>query len=657
MSDEAARRRQLIEATIETLAEVGFNAASLSEIARRANVSTGLFAHYFGDKDGLLEATLRFVAARLARSAASGLRAAATRRERLFAVCEAALADEEFDRRTGAVWLTFWGQMAHSDRYQRIQGIYERRMLSNLRHALHGLVPEDRVGLCAVLIAAGIDGLWLRSHTAKPSDREIITDGASARSLVRALVEGLLASPALVASARSRVSNSLPLSQPHSAGRLPSKRDTSAFAISPRGAVPAARVAGEAQRGLADWETYSAPDRARILRRCADALRNEKQTLARIESRETGRPIRSTAADISEAIVGFEEAARLALGMRKVRVELDDGRIEERRHERGRLVAGEIHWSRPVLEFSAFARAIGRGDALLLRADPHGARTAAKVAHVLVSAGLPEGVLTLPTEEEAQLLLEDQFACGGAETAHTRADKDDDWVRFGRAGPKAATIILPGGDLEKASRSVLLGSRAWTGSSFGSQSRIFVHQSVRGRFAEACGAAAAALRLGDPLEEETEVGPLLSREHGEWIEELLSTDLRAGATLISGGKTMFGLPSKPVFLAPTVIDGCSPTSALVRAETFAAVVALESFDNDDDVAIELSRNNLAEALGVFAGDPERARRLVDACDRPLSFVNDDGLGESERAWWRQGSIGADTPPLRRTIIAKLPGAS
>ena len=123
MSDEAARRRQLIEATIETLAEVGFNAASLSEIARRAKVSIGLFAHYFGDKDGLLEATLRFMAARLARSTASGLRAATTRRERLFAVCEAALADEEFDRRTGAVWLAFWGQMAHSDRYQRVQRI------------------------------------------------------------------------------------------------------------------------------------------------------------------------------------------------------------------------------------------------------------------------------------------------------------------------------------------------------------------------------------------------------------------------------------------------------------------------------------------------------------------------------------------------------
>lgn len=204
MSDETVRRRQLIEATIETLAEVGFHAASLSEIARRAKVSTGLFAHYFGDKDGLLEATLRFVAARLARSTAVGLRAAATRRERLFAICEAALADEEFDRRTRAVWLALWGEMTYSDRFRRVQRIYERRMTSNLRHALRGLVPEERVGVCAALIAAGIDGLWLRSHSDATGDGAGLAAGGSARALIRALVESLVASYAPAASDEAR---------------------------------------------------------------------------------------------------------------------------------------------------------------------------------------------------------------------------------------------------------------------------------------------------------------------------------------------------------------------------------------------------------------------------------------------------------------------
>jgi acyl-CoA reductase-like NAD-dependent aldehyde dehydrogenase len=121
--------------------------------------------------------------------------------------------------------------------------------------------------------------------------------------------------------------------------------------------------------------------------------------------------------------------------------------------------------------------------------------------------------------------------------------------------------------------------------------------------------------------------------------------------LVAGGKALFISRSDPSFLAPTIVDGCSATSALVRAETFTPIVTLQSFDNDDDVAIELSKDGAAEALGVFAGDRERAELLVTACDRLLSFVNDDGLGECDSVWWRRGSIDAVAPTLRRTVIA------
>lgn len=183
-SFEAARRRQLIEATMDTLAEVGFRAASLGEIARRAGVSQGLFAHYFGDKDGLLEATLRFMAARLARATASRMRAAKTPLERVLAVSEAALADEEFDPRTSAVWLAFWGQIMHSAAYRRVQSIYQRRMRANLRHGLRELVPAEKVELTAVLIAATLDGLWLQSHSAPPR----ADAAARARDTVKRLI-------------------------------------------------------------------------------------------------------------------------------------------------------------------------------------------------------------------------------------------------------------------------------------------------------------------------------------------------------------------------------------------------------------------------------------------------------------------------------------
>src|SRR5665213_1156680 len=160
---EDLRRRQLIEATIDTMAAEGFAATTLALIGQKAGVSPGLIAHYFADKDGLLEATLRSLAARLARGLSSRLRAARTPRERVQAVIEATLAPEEFDARTCSVWLAFWGQVLHSVRLKRVQNIYQGRLLSNLRHGLKQIIPAGEADSLALAIAAMIDGLWLRA--------------------------------------------------------------------------------------------------------------------------------------------------------------------------------------------------------------------------------------------------------------------------------------------------------------------------------------------------------------------------------------------------------------------------------------------------------------------------------------------------------------
>ena len=116
MDVEDSRRRQLIGATIDTIAEVGFSSTTLALIGQRAGVSAGLISHYFEDKDGLLEATLRTLASRLAHATTERLRSARTPRERVQAVIDATLAPEEFDPRTCGVWLAFWGQVIHSAR-------------------------------------------------------------------------------------------------------------------------------------------------------------------------------------------------------------------------------------------------------------------------------------------------------------------------------------------------------------------------------------------------------------------------------------------------------------------------------------------------------------------------------------------------------------
>ena len=182
---EEGRRRHLIETTIDTLAEQGFVGTTLARIAARGGISAALLVHYFGDKDRLLEAAFRTLAARLSSGVASRLRAARTPRERVQAVIDANLAPEEFTPRVGAVWLAFWGQVVHAPRLKRVQAVYQQRMLSNLRHALRAVKPEAEARQLAGAIAALIDGVWLRAALSEWRE----ADSEAARRMVATMVD------------------------------------------------------------------------------------------------------------------------------------------------------------------------------------------------------------------------------------------------------------------------------------------------------------------------------------------------------------------------------------------------------------------------------------------------------------------------------------
>src|SRR6202521_6385784 len=191
-STEDTRRRQLVEVTIDSLAELGYVGTTLAQIAARAGVSTGLVAHYFGDKDGLLDAAFRSLTRRVSDQVRTRVRQVSTPRGRIQAVIDANLAPEEFEQRTGTAWLAFWGQVLQVKSLRRVQSVYQQRTLSNLRSSLKKLVPADEAQRLASMMAAMIDGVWLRA--ALSGWRE--ADSESARALLTAFVDGRLSQAA-----------------------------------------------------------------------------------------------------------------------------------------------------------------------------------------------------------------------------------------------------------------------------------------------------------------------------------------------------------------------------------------------------------------------------------------------------------------------------
>jgi len=158
------RRPQLIRATIKVIGQVGMSRASVAVIGRAAGVSPGIISHYFGGKDGLLEATMRFILKDLADITRVTLDK--TSKEdplgRVLAIVESNFSGGQVSSDVTSTWLAFWSRAMHDPALYRLQQVNEKRLLSYLRAELKRMLTADEARSVAIAVAALIDGMWLR---------------------------------------------------------------------------------------------------------------------------------------------------------------------------------------------------------------------------------------------------------------------------------------------------------------------------------------------------------------------------------------------------------------------------------------------------------------------------------------------------------------
>jgi len=175
------RRRQLVDAAIETVGEMGFTQAPVSRIAARAGVSPGIVHHYFKDKNALLEAAMPALLEQLRQGVVRRLAEASTAEQHLEAIIDGNFASEQFDRPAIAAWLAFWAEAPHNPALARLRRINAARLHSNLRHAVRPLFPDDDHNQLASVLAATIDGLWLNAALSpEEMDRGHLAESAKA---------------------------------------------------------------------------------------------------------------------------------------------------------------------------------------------------------------------------------------------------------------------------------------------------------------------------------------------------------------------------------------------------------------------------------------------------------------------------------------------
>ena len=159
------RRRQLIDATLETINEVGLHYATIAQIARRAGVSTGIISHYFGDKNGLLEAAMRDITTQLRTAILRRLRGLpeTDTRARLSAIVDGNFDDTQVHSAAMKAWLDFWASSMHQPMLNRLQVASSRRLLSTLTAEFRRELPAEQARIAGYGLSVLIDGLWLRA--------------------------------------------------------------------------------------------------------------------------------------------------------------------------------------------------------------------------------------------------------------------------------------------------------------------------------------------------------------------------------------------------------------------------------------------------------------------------------------------------------------
>lgn len=185
---EPIRRQQLIEATLDSVAELGLHATTINSISKRAGMSSGIISHYFGGKQGLLEATVRYLLNRLKSSLLSKTQTGCTPQQRLMFIVEANFSKIQLQTNTTRTWLSFWVQSMHDENLHRLQNVNARRLKSNLMVSFKALLTQEQAQEAAELAAAMIDGLWLRAALSTGDDAEFKKAESLAKKYVTSLI-------------------------------------------------------------------------------------------------------------------------------------------------------------------------------------------------------------------------------------------------------------------------------------------------------------------------------------------------------------------------------------------------------------------------------------------------------------------------------------
>ena len=393
-----------------------------------------------------------------------------------------------------------------------------------------------------------------------------------------------------------------------------------------------------AEQGFAVWKKVSAFERSKLMRKAADLLRSRADDIARLMTLEQGKPVGEAKVETlagADIIDWFAEEARRAYG--RVIPARAEGIYQLVMKEPVGPVAAFTPWNFPINQVvRKLSAAVATGCSILVKAPEETPASPAELLRCFVDAGLPKGVAQLvfgvPAEISEYLIphptIRKVTFTGSTPVGKQLAALAGQHMKrvTMELGGHAPAIVFDDADLDLAARTLAAAKFRNAGQVCVSPTRMLVQEKLYAPFVEKFVAAAKALKIGNGLEEGTQMGPLIHDRRIPWVDGLMADARQKGAEVHTGGER---IGNKGYFYAPTVLTGVGRDARMMNEEPFAPVAMIASFKDLDEAVEEANRLPYGLASYAFTRSAKTANAIAARVESGMMTINHLGLALPE----------------------------
>lgn len=395
----------------------------------------------------------------------------------------------------------------------------------------------------------------------------------------------------------------------------------------------AVRAARRAYEG--PWSKVSARDRGRLLYKLSQLIEAHAQELAELETADNGKPIREAAQiDLPQVVETFEYFAGFATKIEGETIPVSGPMLNYTLREPVGVCGQIIPWNFPLLMAAwKLAPALAAGNTCVLKPAEQTPVTAMELAKLIQQAGFPDGVVNIVPGygETAGAALAshpgvDKIAFTGSTEvgkliAHAAADH---LAKVSlELGGKSPNIVFADADIDQAVNGALMGIFFNQGQVCCAGSRLFLARQIKEQFLDRFKEKARNLKIGDPMDPATHMGPQVSEEQLNRIKGYIDIGRREGATILTGGESprLPGAFQRGYFFQPTIFSDVNNRMRIAQEEIFGPVTAVITFEDEDDLIKQANETIYGLSAGIWTRDLVRAHRFAKAVHAGVVWIN------------------------------------